>query len=166
MDQDDMDGKAGEMHHNMLEQRVTKLEEGQTRLLSSTARIESLVESLSNGQKGVYNRMNRPWQWGVVIAAFAAMITLSTLFNQTLNLTVTPIAESVLALEEVVLNDRETYLATLMKNSDGVEEIRIASAVNAESIRWLGILEQRGHRHTETLERESEAHRFQNGDAH
>jgi hypothetical protein len=153
-------------HHQMLEQRVTRLEEGQTQLLSTTARIESLVENLSNGQKGVYNRMNRPWQWGVVIAAFAAMITLATLFNQTLTLTVEPITESVARLEEVMLKQQETVAESLLLHEEEITRNSMTSAVNAESMRWLETLEARGHRHIETLERESERHMLQNGEAH
>jgi hypothetical protein len=83
-----------------LETRVTRLEEGQATLLAATARIESMVENLAGGQKGVYERMNRPWQWGAVVAGFVAILSLAGIFGTVLNLSLAPIADYITDIRE------------------------------------------------------------------
>lgn len=83
-----------------LETRVTRLEEGQATLLAATARIESMVENLAGGQKGVYDRMNRPWQWGAVVAAFVAIMSLAGVFGTILNLAISPLEQALLRHHE------------------------------------------------------------------
>jgi hypothetical protein len=88
-----------------LESRVTRLEEGQIQLLAGMARVESMVESLAGGQKGVFERINRPWQWGAVVAAFVAILSLAGIFGTILNLSLSPIADHI---QDVREHDRVT----------------------------------------------------------
>jgi 3-phenylpropionate/cinnamic acid dioxygenase small subunit len=101
-------------HQEQLERRVTRLEEGQAELLSTTSRIESIVENLASGQQGVFKRINRPWQWGIVVAAFVALVSVYEMNNRhtdmslrPLDLHITTLQNGINHLEEQLVADEE-----------------------------------------------------------
>ena len=153
-------------HDPTLEGRVSRLEETTSNLLSSTSKIESMVETLVSSHQGTQQRLNRPWQWGVVIAGFVALITMAGLFNQTLALTVEPMKENIDQIHESALRYREStdeVLTMLASNQNQLHE-RVSSV--ATDIKWMEKLEARTHFHMEKNEHSIVDHRIQNGDAH
>jgi hypothetical protein len=126
-----------EMGTPQLERRVTRLEEGQAQLLSVTARIESMVESLAVNQKGAIDRINRPWQWGAVIAAFAAIVATAGIFATVLALTVDPIRENIEHLQQ----DHNEFHERIRANER-------ASAIGERDRYWLQRRGDATHRET------------------
>ena len=60
-----------------LDARVTELEKGQQTLIAGMSRIETIASQLMDNQKGVFGRLNRPWQWSLVVAIFLGLFTIS-----------------------------------------------------------------------------------------
>ena len=130
-------------HFGKLESRVTELEKGQQTLIAVTTRIETMASQLMDNQKGVFGRLNRPWQWSVVVAIFAGLFTLVGGMSTALVLVVDPIKSTIADIQQ---NDKEAddrNRAYHDKIIDESHDNAVQIAVNKESIRWMEKLEER-----------------------
>ena len=133
-----------------LDRRVTRLEETQASLLRSVSRIESMVENLSVGQRGVWDRMNRPWQWGVVVAAVLGLLGLyqagvqhTTLALEPVRLSVSTVQAQVSDLVTARYDDEQQRKAAHADIHEHLATIREHDAQRDRDIQWLKMLEQR-----------------------
>lgn len=119
-------------------------------LTNAVGTINSIVGALSadvrtllENQKGMHSRINRPWQWGVVVAVFVALFSMSGLFATILTLSINPIKASLVHIEEGMLGDesrqREIHLMLTGEMISG----KVQNAVSQESLRWIEKLESR-----------------------
>jgi predicted transposase YbfD/YdcC len=120
------------------------------------ARVESMVENLSSSQRGVFDRMNRPWQWGVVVAAVLGMVTLYQMGVQHTAMALAPIHLSVTNLQNemaAVIGSRYTDELQRKEVHDDIyahlANIRVEDESQKQDIAWLKELEKR--RYTERL---------------
>lgn len=139
--------RAGEsnsdMHIGKLENRVTRLEEGQQTLIAGMSRIETIAGQLVENQRGVFGRLNKPWQWSVVVAIFAALFSLSGGFATAMVLVIDPIKASIARIQEDDQISDARNRAMHEKMTDEIHQNEIASAVNAEALRWVEKVEER-----------------------
>lgn len=137
-------------HSRQLEARVNRLEEGQTELLSAVARIESMVESLASTQQGVSTRINRPWQWGVVVAAFVAVVAVyemtlrhTDMALAPLNLNIATLQDGLNHVENLRIGDEERQRDIhVMLNRQLIDQ-QIMVAKQEEAMEWMKLLENR-----------------------
>ena len=59
------------------------------------SRMSAVVETVAENQKGMFTRLNRPWQWGVVVAGFMMVFSMSGMFGVMATLIVNPIVDSI-----------------------------------------------------------------------
>lgn len=123
--------------------KINALAEGLSVVSQSVSKLSANVEVLLENQKGLFNRMNRPWQWGVVIAAFVAMFTVSGVFATVLSLSLDPIKANMHTMTETHSRDVERNLELHMWFRNSIEEIREHDAEMDARIDWLEKLEKR-----------------------
>lgn len=138
-----MSTEQEDLHIGKLENRVTKLEEGQQTLIAGMSRIETIASQLIDNQKGVFNRINRPWQWGVIVAVFAVLVSLASVGGTIITLIVTPIKETIADIQEedTTMDNRNRNYHDAMTNE--IHKNAIDAAVNREALRWLEKVEER-----------------------
>ena len=121
------------------------------------SKLSANIETLMENQKGLYDRMNRPWQWGVIVAAFALMLSMAGLFATVLTLTVNPVREALHELAETSTRiNQRNYEYHINQNSEHKADLKemvlyreqqaAANARQAANIEWLRRLEERGNR--------------------
>ena len=134
--------------------KANKLQEVVSNLSTNVGALTADVRTLVENQKSLFNRQNRPWQWGVVVAGFMAMFSMSGMFGVMASLIVTPIQDSIehqsavhakdlLALSDVHARDVERNLELHMWMKTTLTEVQIADAKADTDIKWLMKLEDR-----------------------
>ena len=124
-------------------EKINALAEGLAVVNQNVGKLTANVEILIDNQKGMFSRMNRPWQWGVVVAAFAAMFTVSGVFATVLTLSLDPVKKQVDRMYDVGNREVERNLDLHMWFRESIEEIREQDANMQARIEWLEKLEQR-----------------------
>jgi hypothetical protein len=123
-------------------------------LQSEIATVSANVSSLLENQRGLFTRINRPWQWGLVGTLFVAMLSIFGAFATILNLTVGPMKETLAEIshtskerhemqEAEIHGERDRQLAINMWMREFMEENRVAVGRNEEKMRWLEKIEER-----------------------
>ena len=123
--------------------KINTLAEGLTLVNQNVGKLTAHVETLIENQKGMFSRMNRPWQWGVVIAAFVAMFTVSGVFATILTLSLDPVKSNIQVLDLAHARDVERNLELHMWFRESIEEMREGDANMEARIQWLEKLEER-----------------------
>lgn len=118
------------------ERRVSRLEEGQHQLIGTLSRVESIVETLASNQKAVTGRINRPWQWGAVVAGFVAIMSMAGVFATVLSLSITPIQAGLTHIEETALVDQASNKQQHHLYESRLNSVEAAAATYAEALRW------------------------------
>ena len=79
--------------------KINRVVEGLGALSGTVSKLSANVETMMESQRGVYSRINRPWQWGVVVAGFTALLSLAIIMTTVMTLTVNPIKDSMKHME-------------------------------------------------------------------
>ena len=127
-------------HHS---NQIAGLISAHSQLSSEVATISANVQTLLNNQSSLSERMNRPWQWGVVVAVFLALFSISGAFATVLTLTVNPIKDSVTHAANEHKAERENQLKINMWMREYMENNRNDITSNKETLRLLEKLEAR-----------------------
>ena len=114
-----------------------------TKLSVDLGQLSSDVRTLVDNQKGMFNRINRPWQWGVVVAAFVALFTVSGVFATVLNLTISPINASLAEVNAEAKSNRTNQMEINMWLRDSIENIRVDNAEFDARVVHLEKMEER-----------------------
>jgi len=100
-----------------------------------TADVRTLIEN----QKGMFNRINRPTQWGVLVAAAALVAVV-------LGLVTGPMKEEIGDLEDkLILETNRNIELHIMFNQRLGEQIKL-STENHTNIEWIKRMEERVNR--------------------
>jgi hypothetical protein len=139
-----------EHHSNQIAGLITA--NGQ--LSSEVATISANVQTLLNNQNIFTERLNRPWQWGVVVAALLGLVSVFGAFATLLNLTVQPMKANLAEVsmtskerhqvQEMKLHEqRENQLQINMWMREYMEASKEIMIRNDERLKWLEMLEDR-----------------------
>ena len=109
-------------------------------------RMSANMETMLDNQKGMFNRINRPWQWGVVVAIFMAIFSMSAMFGTMATLIVGPLKESISHTDNVHALDVERDLALHIWMRTSIDTNNEALAANQVDIDWLKKMESRANR--------------------
>jgi hypothetical protein len=112
-------------------------------LSSGLSRLEALMETWIESQRSVTTRMNRPWQWGVVVAIFMLVFSMAGGFGVIANLIVTPMNKSITHLGYKQTSEEEKYLKLHMWFRDQLETQAVADARMETRIEYLMLMEER-----------------------
>jgi hypothetical protein len=112
-------------------------------LSGSVNRLTANMETMMDNQKGMFNRMNRPWQWGVVVAGFMMMLSMAAMFGTMATLIITPIERSITHAEVLHAEDVERNLRLHMWFRETIAEMQVGDAQNETDIEWLMLMEER-----------------------
>ena len=123
--------------------RFNQLADVVANLSVNVGTLSSDVKALVANQREVFNRINRPWQWGVVIAAFVAMFTVSGVFATVLTLSLDPVKANLQILTDTHARDVERNLDLHMWFRESIEEMRESDSDMEARIAWLEKLEER-----------------------
>lgn len=119
-------------------------------LIGTVGKLSANVETWIETQKSMSHRMNRPWQWGVVVAGFMAMFSMSAMFATMATLIVNPIQRNIAHLEATHATTEERNLELHMWFKETVTEMQINDAKAETDIKWLeklqGITNERLHK--------------------
>ena len=110
---------------------------------SGLSRLEALMESWIETQRSVTTRINRPWQWGVVVSVFMGMFAMSAMFGTMATLVVTPIHTSISNQEIAHARDVERNLALHMWFRETISEIQVEAAKTQIDVEWMKLMEER-----------------------
>lgn len=124
-------------------EKINTLAEGLTLVNQNVGKLTAHVETLIENQKGMFSRMNRPWQWSVVVAAFVGMFTVSGVFATVLTLSLDPVKANLEAVQQTHARDVERNLDLHMWFRESIEEMREGDADMEARIQWLEKLEER-----------------------
>lgn len=106
-------------------------------------RMSASVEALTENQKGMFSRMNRPWQWGVVMAVFMALFSMAGMFGIMANLIVSPITDVIAAIQTDHDRDVSRDLTLHMWFRETIANMQVSDAKADAEIEWLGKMEER-----------------------
>lgn len=123
--------------------KVNRLADGLSMLSQDVGQLTANVKVLMDNQKGMFNRLNRPWQWGVVITGFVAMFSLAGMFATILTLTVNPIKDALVEISIEHKSDRSNQMEINMWQRESMEKNREDAIRNATDLAWLKKLEKR-----------------------
>jgi hypothetical protein len=157
-EQAEKSGFANWTKHYEKEQEADRLKvdhvvDTMSQLGSGLSRLEALMESWIESQRGVTSRLNRPWQWGVVVAAFMVIFSMSGAFGVIANLIVTPIHATLDRVQIHSMSEEEKYLKLHMWFRDQLEAQAVKDAEMEIEIKWLKLMEERvnGRIHAEMI---------------
>jgi len=106
-------------------------------------RMSASVEALTDNQKGMFTRLNRPWQWGVVMAGFMAMFSMAAMFGTMATLIVGPIHDNMEHQAELHQADVERNLELHMWFRETIAHLERENASSVKDREWLRLMEQR-----------------------
>lgn len=118
------------------DQEVRTLATTVNELTGTVSALASKVDAISKNQSGMFERMNRPWQWSVVVAIMIGMITMMGAFATILNLTVKPIENNMAQNHEYQRRFRDSVDADLQQIIDHQTNQASSIAVLEEAGRW------------------------------
>ena len=119
--------------------KINTLADGLSKVNQSVGRLTANVETLIENQKGMFNRINRPTQWGTLVAA-AALVAII------LGLVTGPMKEEIDNLEtKVILETERNIELHIMFNNRLGEQIKTSTA-NETNIQWIMKMEDRLNR--------------------
>jgi len=109
-------------------------------MAGQVSKLTAHVESLIDNQKGVFQRINRPVQWGGLVSAASFVAIL-------LGLVVLPMKEQIFELKESVQEEVQRNLKLHMMFVEQQQELAVKTAVdttrNQTDIKWLMNMEVR-----------------------
>ena len=116
--------------------KINALADGLATLSSNMGALTANVNTLMKNQEGMYNRINRPPQWGVLVSALA-LVALA------LGLVITPIKEELTQVkaEQRMEAERNVELHIMFNQRLG-EQIKISTA-NETNVKWIEKMESR-----------------------
>ena len=123
--------------------KINTVVDGLGNLSGEVRALTANMNTLMDNQKGMFNRMNRPWQWGVVVAAFIAMFSMAAMFGTMASLIVGPIHDNLVHLESVHARDVERNLALHMWFRDSLNVLEQDAAESKKDREWLSKMEER-----------------------
>ena len=123
--------------------KINSIVETVSTLSGVVNRMSASVEALTENQRGMFSRMNRPWQWGVVIAGFTAMLSMSAIMSIMLNLTIDPIKDSMRHVETQYQLDVARNLELHIWFKETQEEVQKDIARVRTHVEWLSKMEER-----------------------
>jgi hypothetical protein len=112
-------------------------------LTGTVGRLSANMETMMDNQKGMFNRMNRPWQWGVVVSIFMGMFAMSAMFATMATLIVGPMQKNQQHLEAAHARDVERNLTLHMWFRETLSEMQVGDAQNETDIEWMMKMEDR-----------------------
>ena len=107
------------------------------------SKLSANMDTLIDNQKGMFNRLNRPWQWGVVVAGFMMMFSMAAMFGTMATLIITPIEKNLTHLQEMQASEEAKYLELHMWFRDKLEDGAVADAKQDTNIAWMMKMEER-----------------------
>ena len=113
-------------------------------LAAEVATISANVQTLLNNQTTISERMNRPWQWGVVVAVFLGIFSMAGAFATVLNLSRTPI-KSQLSQQHEHTERINSYFEERMNNVEAL------AAVSSNDREWLEKVSDYNREHIDKL---------------
>ena len=120
-------------------EKINTLADGLSQVNQSVGRLTANVETLIDNQKGMFNKINRPTQWGVLVAA-AALVAII------LGLVTGPMKEEIRDIEASSrLETNRNIELHIMFNRRLGEQIKLSTA-NETNIQWLAKIEDRTNR--------------------
>lgn len=109
----------------------------------TVGKLSANVETLMDNQKGMFNRLNRPWQWGVVISVAIGLVSMSGMFATILTLTVNPIKDALAETSVEHKADRSNQMDINIWQREAIEKNREDTIRNATDLDWIKKLEER-----------------------
>jgi hypothetical protein len=104
-----------------------------------TANLGTWIEA----QKGTTARMNRPWQWGVVVAIFIGLFSVLQIQSAILGLVINPIIKSQAQTDIIHSRDVERNLSLHMWFRETMAEMQVADAQTQTRVEYLMKMEER-----------------------
>ena len=125
-----------EKEQEVQREAITALAKGLSEVTQSIGKLTAHVETLIDNQKGMFDRINRPTQWGI-FATFAGVIFL------VVGLVITEIKDSIDQLQDQQVTDAARHMEYQMWFRESLEGNRVLSTQNETNIQWLMKLEDR-----------------------
>jgi hypothetical protein len=119
--------------------RLGKME---TKLSGEMGEIRALLTSALKNQDGVFTRLNRPVA-PLIIAGFAVVISLVSVFITFMNLTVNPIKDDITHIEKTMISDEHRQREIHMMLNQRQFDDAVITARLEENIKWLERMEER-----------------------
>jgi X-X-X-Leu-X-X-Gly heptad repeat protein len=117
-------------------EKINTLADGLAQVNQSVGRLTANVETLIDNQKGMFNRINRPTQWGVLVSAALLVAVI-------LGLVTGPMKEEISDLEaKVAMETNRNIELHIMFNNRLGEQIKLSTA-NETNIQWIIRMEER-----------------------
>ena len=110
---------------------------------SQVSKLSANMETLIDNQKGMFSRINRPWQWGVVVSIFMGLFAMSAMFATMATLIVGPIHNNLKQLEIIHSRDVERNLDLHIWFRETLANMQVSDAKEAANIAWLMKMEER-----------------------
>ena len=106
-------------------------------LIGTVGKLSANMETWIDTQKSMSHRMNRPWQWGVVLAAFMMVFSMSAMFATMATLIVRPINDNIAHMVNTHARDAERHLNQNVRLRATISEMQINNAKAEANIKWL-----------------------------
>ena len=120
-------------------EKINALADGLSTVNTNLGRLTANVETLLSNQKGMFDRINRPTQWGVLVSAALLVAVI-------LGLVTGPMKEEISDLEEkVILETNRNVELHIMFNQRLGEQIKLSTA-NEINVEWIKRMEDRMNR--------------------
>ena len=116
--------------------KINTLADGLSQVNTNVGTLTANVEQLIDNQKGMFSRINRPTQWGVLVSAALLVAVI-------LGLVTGPMKEEISDLENQVRQETERNIELhIMFNQRLGEQIKLSTA-NATNMEWVKKMEDR-----------------------
>jgi len=123
--------------------KINSVVESVGQLSGVVHRMSAVVESVAENQKATFSRLNRPWQWGVVISVFMALFSMAAMFSVVASLIVGPINAGQARAERTHARDVERNLELHMWFRETIAGMQVGDAEAKANIAWLLKMEER-----------------------
>lgn len=121
-------------HHS---QQIAGLIANQGKISEEVATISANVQTLLNNHSALTARVNRPWQWGVVVSCFAGLFTMSAVFATVLGLSLSPMKDEMRAIGSNLLREEERNQSIHQMFYGDIVSNKERASESEESRRWL-----------------------------
>jgi hypothetical protein len=106
-------------------------------------RLTANMETWIDTQKTMSHRINRPWQWGVVVSIFMGMFAMSAMFATMATLIVSPMNNTIATIQDTHSRDVERNLSLHMWFRETISEIQVSDAAAETDMKWMMKMEER-----------------------
>jgi len=116
--------------------KINALADGLSQVNQSVGRLTANVETLIENQRGMFSRINKPPQWGIMISGLMLMALV-------LGLVTAPMKDDIRHIEDTQLMEIEKQLDVHIFMGGRINELTEQTTENKVNMEWVKMLEGR-----------------------